>query len=76
MRKITVEIESADDVKVTAKSLQDKWNYNLKEEDKIKVKEISFNSVLADSSSVIERNSDGEIMNRSDGRMNNDPCYG
>jgi hypothetical protein len=47
MRKITVEIESADDVKVTAKSLQDKWNYNLKEEDKIKVKEISFNSVFS-----------------------------
>ena len=41
MGKVTVEIESADDVKVTAKALQDKWNYNLKEQDKIKVKEIS-----------------------------------
>lgn len=49
MKKITVEIESSDEVNITAESIERKWNHNLLEENRIKVKNISPNTVLADS---------------------------
>lgn len=42
MRTIIVKIESANDVEVTAKTIADKWNFNLQEENKIKVTEIDI----------------------------------
>ncbi len=41
MTKIIVQIESADDVRPTAESIQNKWNFELKEGDKIKVTDVS-----------------------------------
>lgn len=40
MEKIIVKIESADGLKITAKALEDKWNYRLLQENQIKVTEI------------------------------------
>lgn len=37
MKTIIVKIESADDVAITAKAIEDKWNFNLLAENKIKV---------------------------------------
>lgn len=42
MRTIIVKIETADDVAVTAKTIQDKWNFNLRDENKIKVTEMDI----------------------------------
>lgn len=42
MRTIIVKIESTNDVEVTAKTISDKWNFNLQEENKIKVTEIDI----------------------------------
>lgn len=42
MRTIILKIESANDVEVTAKTIADKWNFNLQEENKIKVTEIDI----------------------------------
>lgn len=41
MTKIIVEIESSDKVNITAESIEKKWNHNLLEENKIKVKNLS-----------------------------------
>lgn len=43
MKRITVEITSSDEVNITAESIERKWNHNLLEENKIKVKNISSN---------------------------------
>lgn len=50
MRTIIVKIESADSINITAKAIEDKWNFNLLEENKIKVsiinEELNWISVL------------------------------
>ncbi len=42
MKTIILKIESANDVEVTAKTISDKWNFNLQDENKIKVTEIDI----------------------------------
>lgn len=41
MKTIIVKIESADDVNITAEAIENKWNFKLQPENKIKVTDIT-----------------------------------